>query len=186
MLICPLIADSSDPDLSMFHLYREDSKEYVMSAVMMPNSNNIAFFRTSSVTPETVYRRLYDEDYLGVMKGNDLGTEFLLYDNGVNPALLPECIFEDNVRNRILRITYKHNFSGREPNSMQLHVPATVVLCSPTDVQRREDRALYESMLATVPHEKRMTGFKNPEILVTRKPVWSEELGGWTLVRLGC
>lgn len=134
MLICPLIADGSDPDLSMFHLYREDSKEYVMSAVMMPNSNNIAFFRTSSVTPETVYRRLYDEDYLGVMKGNDLGTEFLLYDNGVNPALLPECIFEDNVRNRILRITYKHNFSGREPNSMQLHVPATVALCSPTEV----------------------------------------------------
>lgn len=97
-----------------------------MSAVAMPGSSNVAFFKNPKITASTVYAHIYDEDYLGVMKGNGLGTEFILYDNGLNPALIPECVFEENQRSQVLRITYKSNISGRQPNSMQVFSPATV------------------------------------------------------------
>ena len=136
---------SDNPDSDVFHLYREDSKEYIMSAVAMPGSSNVAFFKNPNITASTVTAHIYDEDYLGVMKGNGLGTEFILYDNGLNPALIPECVFEENQRNQVLRITYKSNIAGRQPNSMQVFAPATVE----TEIERMSDR------------EKRIKSFTN-------------------------
>lgn len=103
-----------------------------MSAVAMPGSSNVAFFKNNQITASTVYAHIYDEDYLGVMKGNGLGTEFILYDNGLNPALIPECVFEENQRNQVLRITYKSNIAGRQPNALQVFAPATVVIYTRT------------------------------------------------------
>ena len=38
---------------------------------------------------------IYDSDYIGILKGNNVGSEFILYDNGVNPDLIPEGVFDD-------------------------------------------------------------------------------------------
>ena len=40
-------------------------------------------------------------------------------------------------------------------------------------------------MLASNPHNKKMVGFRSPEVFITRKAVWSEELKGWTLFWIG-
>ena len=92
----------------------------------MPNSNNIALVRCKTITTETVMQQIYGADYIGVMKGNTMGTEFILYDNGVNPALLPEVVFEDLERQVLCKVTYKSNIAGKKPNAMQVWVPATV------------------------------------------------------------
>lgn len=92
----------------------------------MPNSNNIALFRSKTITIETVMQQIYGTDYIGVMKGNTMGTEFILYDNGVNPALLPEVVFEDLERQILCKVTYKSNIAGKKPNAMQVWIPSTV------------------------------------------------------------
>ena len=40
-------------------------------------------------------------------------------------------------------------------------------------------------MLASTSYTKKMIGFRSPEVFITRKPVWSEELKGWTLWWIG-
>ena len=92
----------------------------------MPNSNNIALFRSKTITPDTVMQQIYGVDYIGVLKGNTMGTEFILYDNGVNPALLPEVVFEDLERRVLCKVTYKSNIAGKKPNAMQVWIPSTV------------------------------------------------------------
>ena len=70
---------------------------------------------------------IYDQDYIGVLKGNGVGSEFILFDNGVNPELVPEGVFDDLLRRVLCRINYKYNLSERKPNSMQVYLPATVL-----------------------------------------------------------
>lgn len=92
----------------------------------MPNSNHIALFQSKTITPSTVMQHLYGEHYIGVMKGNTMGTEFVLYDNGTNPELLPEVVFDDLTRHMLCKVNYKSNIAGKKPNAMQVWIPATV------------------------------------------------------------
>ena len=86
----------------------------------------MALFNSQKITTETVMRHIYDTNYLGVLKGNTMGTEFILFDNGTNPALIPEGIFDDLTRHELCRITYKSNIVGKKPNTMRVHVAASV------------------------------------------------------------
>ena len=70
---------------------------------------------------------IYDQDYIGVLKGNGVGSEFILYDNGVNPELVPEGVFDDLLRRVLCRINYKLlYFFARmviSRDSMSLYLP---------------------------------------------------------------
>lgn len=57
-----------------------------------------------------------------------IGTEFILYDNGTNPDLLPSDVFDDISRQVLCKITYESNIAGRKPNAMQIYLPATVIV----------------------------------------------------------
>ena len=120
------IHDEGDRSMGLFHFYREDLDEYIMSAVPLPNSSNVAFFNSRSISPNVANDFIYGEHYIGVLKGNDMGTEFVVYDNGVNPGLLEDEAFEDIHRKEVCRITYKSNIAGKRPNMMRVRVPATV------------------------------------------------------------
>ena len=108
-----------------FLMVREDTAETVMVGIPMPNTNHIALFRSKGDV-NAVMERIYGEDYLGIVKGNPLGTEFVVYDNGMNPALVPEEVFDDMSRKALCRIEYGRNIMGRKPNKMEVFVPPGV------------------------------------------------------------
>lgn len=120
------IRDESEEDVGVFHFYRDDVGDYVMSGIPLPHSKSIAFFNTKDISVANVMESIYDEHYIGIMKGNDMGTEFVTYDNGVNPDLLPDDAFEEVHRREVCRITYSSNLSGRRPNVMRARIPSTV------------------------------------------------------------
>lgn len=104
-----------------FLMIREDTEETVMVGIPMPGTNHFALFRSKGDT-RIVMQRIYDEDYLGIVKGDLLGTEFIVYDNGMNPDLVPEEVFDDMSRHVLCRIEYGRNIMGRKPNKMEVFV----------------------------------------------------------------
>lgn len=161
------VRDEGDRGVGVFHFYREDLDAYIMSAVPLPNSSNIAFFDSRSIASSKssdANDAIYGEHYIGVLKGNEMGTEFVVFDNGVNPGLLPDEAFEDVHRREVCRITYKSNIAGKRPNMMRVRVPATVGVGMEFYKQRTAEKE----------------SFTSPQTLVTRKPEWSDSLGGWT------
>lgn len=158
------VRGEGDRGMGVFHFYREDLDEYIMSAVPLPNSSNVAFFDSRSIASSNASDAIYGEHYIGVLKGNEMGTEFVVFDNGVNPGLLPDEAFEDVHRKEVCRITYKSNIAGKRPNMMRVRVPATVGVGAACHGQRTAEKE----------------SFTSPQTLVTRKPEWSDSLGGWT------
>lgn len=57
-----------------------------------------------------------------------LGTDFVMYDNGADPDLLPSEVLDDISRKVVCKITYESNIAGKKPNAMQVTIPATVCL----------------------------------------------------------
>ena len=104
-----------------FLMIREDTEETVMVGIPMPGTNHFALFRSKG-DARIVMQRIYDEDYLGIVKGDLLGTEFIVYDNGMNPDLVPEEVFDDMSRHVFCRIEYGRNIMGRKPNKMEVFV----------------------------------------------------------------
>lgn len=117
-------------------MVREDTNEFLLSAVMIPEENTVAFFNTSTVNHSNVIQHLYTEDYIGLMTSNamgrllrvvwSIGTEFIVYDNGVDPDLVPAVVFDDIHQKTVCKVTYENNIAGRKPNVMEIDLPATV------------------------------------------------------------
>lgn len=173
--VCPFRMCEIGDDLGKdeaFLMIREDTAETVMAGIPMPNTNHIALFRSKGDV-NAVMERIYGEDYLGIVKGNSLGTEFALYDNGMNPALVPEEVFDDISRNVLCRIEYGRNIMGRKPNKMEVFIPPGVGF-GDDDSPKRVAKEVDASELSDV------KVLRTSARLVTKKPSWSTSFEGWT------
>merc|ERR1719454_135213 len=69
----------------------------------------------------------HSSNYFGKLKSNFMGTEFQMYDNGINPEKLSEAQKDGShsqVRQELATVLYKQNVLGsRGPRKMKVMVP---------------------------------------------------------------
>merc|ERR1712093_944146 len=119
------------------------------------------------------------ENFFGKLRSNFLGTEFSLYDKGVNPEKLEQSQRDSSpveVRQELATILYKQNVLGsRGPRKMKVMVPN--VDSDGNRVELRPNTA-SDSMI------ERYKAAKNDndvQILKNKQPKWNDQVGAYVL-----
>lgn len=111
---------------------------------------------------------------LGKLRSNFVGTEFQVFDNGVNPN--GDSYGQGSTRRELAVVTYAPNVLGsRGPRKMQVAIPAVdeenVILAS------QQSKSGEEDML------QRMKGNNHKDLsyLINKPPRWNEQVGAYVL-----
>lgn len=158
-----------------YEIYLKDGDQFLMAARKRKHkkSSNYAI----SLEKEDLGR--HTQNFYGKLRSNFIGTEFTLYDKGVNPEKLTPQQLEGSqvqVRQELGTILYKQNVLGsRGPRRMKVMVP-TVNEQGQRKVLRPTSKD--ESML------ERYKSAKNDAdvaILKNKQPKWNDQVGAYVL-----
>ena len=158
-----------------YEVYLKDGEQFLLAA------------RRRKHQKQSNYKVSLDKDdlsrdssnYFGKLKSNFMGTEFQLYDQGINPDKLTEPQRDGSlsqVRQELATILYKQNVLGsRGPRQMKVIVPnvdehGTRVELRPTTVEQ----TMLERYKAAK-HEDDI------QILRNKQPKWNEQVGAYVL-----
>jgi len=121
----------------------------------------------------------HTSNYFGKLKSNFMGTEFQMYDNGVNPEKLSEAQRDGShtqVRQELATVLYKQNVLGsRGPRKMKVIVPnvdehGQRVSLRPTRIE--------DTMLEQYKSEQQTDQFV---VLKNKQPKWNDQVGAYVL-----
>ena len=158
-----------------YEVYLKDGEQFLLAA------------RRRKHQKQSNYKVSLDKDdlsrdssnYFGKLKSNFMGTEFQLYDQGINPDKLTEPQRDGSlsqVRQELATILYKQNVLGsRGPRKMKVIVPnvdehGTRVELRPTTVA--------QTMLERYKAAKHDDDI---QILRNKQPKWNEQVGAYVL-----
>ena len=127
-----------------------------------------------STTPDI---SLHKSGFVGLLKSNVAGTEFILYDNGVsggidyqmppneNNELYTLNVFPANTRRQLAMIVYESNIFGTQPRTFEIVIPKAEYVDSNIDLSR-----LYYAK-----------DFSKIMVLQNKEPVWNPDIDAYTL-----
>jgi tubby-related protein 1 len=158
-----------------YEVYLKDGEQFLLAA------------RRRKHQKQSNYKVSLDKDdlsrdssnYFGKLKSNFMGTEFQMYDQGINPDKLAEPQRDGSlaqVRQELATILYKQNVLGsRGPRKMKVLVPnvdehGTRVELRPTTMEQ----TMLERYKAAK-HEDDI------QILRNKQPKWNEQVGAYVL-----
>uniref|UniRef100_A0A7S2G0K3 Tubby C-terminal domain-containing protein n=1 Tax=Haptolina brevifila TaxID=156173 RepID=A0A7S2G0K3_9EUKA len=158
-----------------YEVYLKDGEQFLLSARRRKKQKQSNY--KVSLDRDDLSR--HSSNYFGKLKSNFMGTEFQMYDNGINPEKLSEAQRDGThvqVRQELATVLYKQNVLGsRGPRKMKVMVPnvdenGQRVCLRPTDPS--------ESML------ERYKAAKNDndvQILKNKQPKWNDQVGAYVL-----
>jgi len=122
----------------------------------------------------------HSSNYFGKLKSNFMGTEFQMFDNGINPEKLSEAQKDGSrtqVRSELATVLYKQNVLGsRGPRKMKVIVPNVD--------EQTGNRVKLQPMN---PNESMLERYKNEAdtsdfvVLKNKQPKWNDQVGAYVL-----
>jgi len=122
----------------------------------------------------------HSSNYFGKLKSNFMGTEFQMFDNGINPEKLSEAQKDGSrtqVRSELAAVLYKQNVLGsRGPRKMKVIVPNVD--------EQTGNRVKLQPMN---PNESMLERYKNEAdtsdfvVLKNKQPKWNDQVGAYVL-----
>jgi len=158
-----------------YEVYLKDGEQFLLAARRRKKQKQSNY--KVSLDREDLSR--HSSNYFGKLKSNFMGTEFQMYDCGVNPGKLSEAQRDGShsqVRQELATVLYKQNVLGsRGPRKMKVMVPRV------DETGRRKElkpQSTAESML------ERYKAAKNDAdvmILKNKPPKWNDQVGAYVL-----
>ena len=158
-----------------YEVYLKDGEQFLLSARRRKKQKQSNY--KVSLDRDDLSR--HSSNYFGKLKSNFMGTEFQMYDNGINPEKLSESQRDGShvqVRQELATVLYKQNVLGsRGPRKMKVMVPnvdesGQRVVLRPTDPS--------ESMLERY---KAAKNDQDVQILKNKQPKWNDSVGAYVL-----
>jgi len=122
----------------------------------------------------------HSSNYFGKLKSNFMGTEFQMFDNGINPEKLSEAQKDGSrtqVRSELATVLYKQNVLGsRGPRKMKVIVPN--VDEETGNRVKLQPMTVNESMLERYKNEADTSDFV---VLKNKQPKWNDQVGAYVL-----
>lgn len=136
---------------------------------------------------------IFDEHFLGIVSSNLLGTEFNLFDFGVNPALLPAAFTSSTSppfcpRRQLCQVLFDRNVMGSHPRALRARVPnrntpedSAAYLPSPAMLGTPEDVMEVDLSASNRAEVADDMDLANSVEFVNKPPFWNEENECWML-----
>lgn len=158
----------------IYELYLENPRKLLLAAKKRTNnktSNYLISMDRNSLEKDSAA-------YLGKVRSNFVGTEFIVYDRGINPKEVNDAsqsISNLTVRQELGCVLYESNILGSKgPRKMTVIIPAI------DDTGRRgQVRAMRSS--ESIPSRAKALDFNGLTRLVNKNPQWNESLGAYVL-----
>mmetsp|Transcript_7598 Transcript_7598/g.19667 ORF Transcript_7598/g.19667 Transcript_7598/m.19667 type:complete len:538 (-) Transcript_7598:993-2606(-) len=156
-----------------YYLYLKDGDRFLLAARRRKKSKSSNYL--ISTNREDLSRD--SNNYFGKVRSNFVGTEFTVFDNGVNPKNdgKDDRAGSHAVRKELGVVLYDTNVLGtRGPRKMTVFIPQMLGDGSMRAIQPRDED---ESMSEMVKRED----FSKMSKLINKPPKWNEELGAYCL-----
>lgn len=112
------------------------------------------------------------ENFVGKLRSNFVGTDFQIYDNGVNPKDNPSAS-QGQVRKELGSVMYAANVLGsRGPRKMQAAIPA---------VDENNEMVLSGPGGKDILHKLKDREYRDLVYLINKPPRWNEQVGAYVL-----
>eukprot|EP00299_Pterocystis_sp_00344_P001254 c11088_g1_i1.p1 GENE.c11088_g1_i1~~c11088_g1_i1.p1 ORF type:complete len:550 (-),score=89.75 c11088_g1_i1:990-2639(-) len=160
-----------------YHMYHDGKNEFVMMAYQQDEFSDFIISSNPNFKPE---QPCVDDSFLGIVTSNFIGTEFHVYDWGVNPQLLPP-VFTATThpsfipRRQLCHIVFDRNVMGSQPRALKVRLPDREILPDPLP----QDAASS----STSPQDDLGDGILPSRFLefINKPPFWNEENECWML-----
>jgi len=152
----------------MYELYLTETDEFFLAGRKRSwnkTSNYVISLDKESMEKDSL-------SYLGKLRSNFLGTEFVLYDNGLNPEK-NQAASARSVRKELAGVVYQSNILGsRGPRKMHVLLPKT----------RGKDTEVFRPPHSTGIIDSFKEGNLNQlHVIANRPPKWNEQVGAYVL-----
>ena len=158
-----------------YEVYLKDGEQFLLSARRRKKQKQSNY--KVSLDREDLSR--HSSNYFGKLKSNFMGTEFQMYDSGINPDKLTAAQKDGSnsqVRQELATVLYKQNVLGsRGPRKMKVIVPnvdenGNRVVLRPT----KEEDTMLERYKAAKRDD-------NVQVLKNKQPKWNDQVGAYVL-----
>eukprot|EP00300_Choanocystis_sp_HF-7_P015214 c18975_g1_i1.p1 GENE.c18975_g1_i1~~c18975_g1_i1.p1 ORF type:complete len:537 (-),score=99.96 c18975_g1_i1:1718-3304(-) len=169
-----------------YRMFHDHNKKFVMMAYQEDEFSE--FIISNDINFEPTNLR-YDDSYLGSLSSNFLGTEFSLFDSGVDPVSLPAGsadLFPK--RQQLCKVTFDRNVMGSHPRALRVRLPERKTQQSYNHVVSEHSDQLGDDTAEVDLHtpspalgETDDMDLNNWTELVNKPPFWNEESECWML-----
>lgn len=158
-----------------YEVYLKDGEQFLLSARRRKKQKQSNY--KVSLNRDDLSR--HSSNFFGKLKSNFMGTEFQLYDSGINPVKLTADQRDGSgaqVRAELTTVLYKQNVLGsRGPRKMKVLVPnveasGNRVVLKPT--------CLEDTMLERYKAGKEL---EDVQVLKNKQPKWNDQVGAYVL-----
>jgi len=158
-----------------YEVYLKDGEQFLLAARRRKKQKQSNY--KVSLDRDDLSR--HSSNYFGKLKSNFMGTEFQMYDEGINPDKLTEAQRDGSrvqVRQELATVLYKQNVLGsRGPRKMKVMVP---------NVDANGNRVeLRPVSVADTMLERYKVGRDDSDIqiLKNKQPKWNDQVGAYVL-----
>jgi tubby-related protein 1 len=158
-----------------YEVYLKDGEQFLLAARRRKKQKQSNY--KVSLDREDLSR--HSSNYFGKLKSNFMGTEFQMYDQGVNPEKLTDAQKDGSnsqVRQELATVLYKQNVLGsRGPRKMKVIVP---------NVDENGNRVALRPVKeedTMLERYKAAKGDENVQVLKNKQPKWNDQVGAYVL-----
>eukprot|EP00968_Pinguiococcus_pyrenoidosus_P021190 scaffold2710_cov204-Pinguiococcus_pyrenoidosus.AAC.6 len=156
----------------VYEVYLREGDRFLMCAKKKATAKT-SYYSVSSIKGDL---RRQSGACLGKVRSNFLGTEFCIYDDGVNPKSARVDDSEDMLRRELGVVFYAANVLGsRGPRKMQVCIPDVDTTTSEPTVWRPQRPS--GTMLARIRAQK----YNNTVYMINKPPRWNDDVGAYVL-----
>ena len=151
-----------------YHLYLTDGDTFLLAA--KKRSQNTTSNYLISTDQNDMSRK--SSNFIGKLRSNFLGTEFIVYDNGMNPSSGDSSSGTTRVREELGMALYASNVLGsRGPRKMRV--------CVPVVDERSNRRVVFQPQVES---DGMLAKFKDKEMdqlfyMINKPPRWNDQVG---------
>ena len=158
-----------------YEVYLKDGEQFLLAARRRKKQKQSNY--KVSLDKDDLSR--HSSNYFGKLKSNFMGTEFQMYDSGINPDKLSDAQKDGShvqVRQELATVLYKQNVLGsRGPRKMKVMVP---------NVEEGGQRKVLRPTCHEDTMLERYKAAKNDndvQILKNKQPKWNDQVGAYVL-----
>ena len=155
-------------------LYLKESDTFLLAAKKRSAIGNKTANYLISIDKDDLSRK--SDNYVGKLRSNMLGTEFNVYDNGVNPNSGDATAGSNKIRQELGLVLYASNLLGsRGPRKMRVVIPVVD--------ERTNRRVVFQPRTDS---ERITQKFKERDLdqlfyMINKPPRWNEQVGAYVL-----
>mmetsp|Transcript_973 Transcript_973/g.1495 ORF Transcript_973/g.1495 Transcript_973/m.1495 type:complete len:549 (+) Transcript_973:134-1780(+) len=161
------VKDSNNVNMRTYYLYSQSTHELLLVGRKRKTSATSEF--VASIDANDLSR--HGGSYVGSVRSNFLGTQYVVYDKGFNPEEIDPSLFPLPEREELAIVHYQVNLLGvRGPRKMTVLVPR---------VHQEKGRIRFHSN-GLLRHHRSKAG-SDLMTLHNKPPLWSDQLNAYTL-----